>query len=105
MQHNLSDFDFSLPHELIAQYPLSERSASRLLCVNRENNTYQHLSFRDLPQLLNSGDLLVFNDTRVIPARIYAHKISGGLLPGALRPDRLSARKGRRVAAYICRLQ
>ncbi|OGT06853.1 MAG: tRNA preQ1(34) S-adenosylmethionine ribosyltransferase-isomerase QueA [Gammaproteobacteria bacterium GWE2_37_16] len=78
MQHNLSDFDFSLPHELIAQYPLSERSASRLLCVNRENNTYQHLSFRDLPQLLNSGDLLVFNDTRVIPARIYAHKISGG---------------------------
>lgn len=78
MQHNLSDFDFLLPPELIAQYPLPERSASRLLCVNRDNDTYQHLNFRDLPNLLIPGDLLVFNDTRVIPARFYAHKISGG---------------------------
>jgi S-adenosylmethionine:tRNA ribosyltransferase-isomerase len=74
--HTLDDFDFALPPELIAQHPAPERSASRLLDgggampVDRQ--------FRDLPALLAPGDLLVFNDTRVIPARLFAHKPSGG---------------------------
>jgi S-adenosylmethionine:tRNA ribosyltransferase-isomerase len=72
-----SDFDFHLPPDLIAQAPLAERSASRLLCVSADG---QHLDrrVRDLPQLLQPGDLLVFNDTRVIPARLFGHKDSGG---------------------------
>lgn len=74
----LSDFDYQLPENLIAHYPLAERSASRLLVLNRANNSIKHHSFVDLIDLLKPGDLLVFNDTRVIPARLAAKKISGG---------------------------
>ncbi len=70
------DFDYSLPTELIAQKPLSERGASRLLVVEEEGVTDKY--FSDLPTLLNPGDLLVMNDTRVIPARLYLTKASGG---------------------------
>jgi S-adenosylmethionine:tRNA ribosyltransferase-isomerase len=72
----LGDFDFALPPELIAQHPAAERSASRLLdgcgpvAVDRV--------FRDLPQLLSPGDLLVFNDTQVVKARLYGEKPTGG---------------------------
>ena len=72
----LDDFDFDLPPELIAQHPASERSASRLLHVDRA--TLRDRQFIDLPQLINPGDLLVFNDTRVIRARLYGQKDSGG---------------------------
>jgi S-adenosylmethionine:tRNA ribosyltransferase-isomerase len=75
------DFYFDLPSELIAQYPLKNRTDSRLLFYNRHQpNTYVHHCFRDVVDLLNPGDLLVMNDTRVIPARLYGHKLSGGKL-------------------------
>lgn len=73
-----SDFDFDLPHELIAQEPLPERSASRLLCLDVPARHWDDCQFRRLPQLLRSGDLLVFNDTRVLPARLYGRKTTGG---------------------------
>ncbi len=73
-----SDFDFDLPDELIAQHPLTERSASRLLALDGPSGQLDDLRFRDLPSLLRPGDLLVFNDTRVIPARLFAQKTTGG---------------------------
>ncbi|GGA35268.1 tRNA preQ1(34) S-adenosylmethionine ribosyltransferase-isomerase QueA [Dyella nitratireducens] len=73
-----TDFNFDLPPELIAQEPLSQRSASRLLMLNVPTRTWQDRMFRDLPALLRKGDLLVFNDTRVLPARLYGQKPSGG---------------------------
>jgi S-adenosylmethionine:tRNA ribosyltransferase-isomerase len=85
-----SDFHYDLPPELIAQTPLPERSASRLLVVPPAPASLQDRGVRDLPELLRAGDLLVFNDTRVIPARLFGQKASGGrveilierLLPG-----------------------
>lgn len=74
----LGDFDFILPAELIAQTPLADRSASRLLVIRREAGTIEHARFADLPELLSPGDLLVRNETRVIPARLRGHKASGG---------------------------
>lgn len=74
----LSDFDFELPPERIAQHPTPERSASRLLDGRREPPVDR--IFRELPSLLNAGDLLVFNDTQVIKARLYGEKPSGGKL-------------------------
>lgn len=73
-----SDFDYDLPPELIAQYPLPERSASRLLVLDSKSGRCEDRHFRDLPDLLEPGDLLVFNETRVIPARIFARKPTGG---------------------------
>ena len=75
-----SDFSFDLPDELIARFPMEERSASRLLCVDGETGAIEHNGFRDLEGLLNPGDLLVFNNTKVIPARLYGQKESGGKL-------------------------
>jgi len=74
--YTLSDFDFALPPELVAQHPAPERSASRLLDGTGEQPADR--VFRDLPGLLSAGDLLVFNDTRVIKARLYGLKVSGG---------------------------
>ncbi len=73
-----SDFDFELPPELIAQAPLAERSASRLLLLDAQNGTREDRLFRELPDFLRPGDLLVFNDTRVLPARLYGRKSTGG---------------------------
>jgi S-adenosylmethionine:tRNA ribosyltransferase-isomerase len=73
-----SDFHFDLPPELIAQAPLAERSASRLLVVDAANDRFEDRRFTDLVDLLAPGDLLVFNDTRVIPARLYGRKETGG---------------------------
>jgi S-adenosylmethionine:tRNA ribosyltransferase-isomerase len=72
----LSDFDFALPAELVAQHPAPQRSASRLL--DGRGGAPVDRVFRDLPQLLEPGDLLVFNDTRVIKARLYGEKATGG---------------------------
>jgi S-adenosylmethionine:tRNA ribosyltransferase-isomerase len=74
--YTLADFDFALPPELIAQHPAAERSASRLL-DGRGRLPADHV-FRELPALLQPGDLLVFNDTRVIKARLFGEKTSGG---------------------------
>ena len=71
----LDDFDFVLPPELIAQTPLTKRSASRLLCVSE---SLSDQLFTDLPKYLQAGDLLVFNDTQVIQARLFGNKESGG---------------------------
>ena len=72
------DFFYSLPDELIARYPSPERSGSRLLHLDRGTGQLAHRQFRHLPSLLRAGDLLVFNNTRVIPARLLGHKPSGG---------------------------
>lgn len=72
----LSDFDYELPPELIAQHPTQERSGSRLL--DAREPTPVDRGFRELPDLLNPGDLIVFNDTQVIHARLFGHKSSGG---------------------------
>ena len=74
----LSDFDFQLPEDLIAQHPAAERSASRLLDGTQASPTDR--IFRELPGLLQAGDLLVFNDTQVIKARLFGEKASGGKL-------------------------
>jgi S-adenosylmethionine:tRNA ribosyltransferase-isomerase len=73
-----SDFDFDLPEELIAQFPAAERTASRLLCLDGNTGALQDATFADLPRRLQPGDLLVFNDTRVIKARLLGQKVSGG---------------------------
>jgi len=72
------DFAYELPEELIAQTPLAERSASRLLVLDRVSGTISDGTVRDLPSYLRSGDLLVFNDTRVVAARLVGSKSSGG---------------------------
>ncbi|TLM73644.1 tRNA preQ1(34) S-adenosylmethionine ribosyltransferase-isomerase QueA [Microbulbifer harenosus] len=74
------DFHFDLPDELIARSPAKERRGSRLLCLSGPSGEMVHRQFTDLPDLLAPGDLLVFNDTRVIPARLFGRKASGGKL-------------------------
>jgi S-adenosylmethionine:tRNA ribosyltransferase-isomerase len=73
-----SDFDYELPPELIAQVPVEPRDASRLLVLDRRTGELHHAHFHQLGQFLQAGDLLVLNETRVIPARLYAHKIPSG---------------------------
>jgi S-adenosylmethionine:tRNA ribosyltransferase-isomerase len=75
-EFTLSDFDFDLPESLIAQHPTAVRSASRLL--DGRNLPATDRIFRELPDLLQPGDLLVFNDTKVIKARVFGEKASGG---------------------------
>lgn len=77
---NVSDFHFELPSELIARYPLAQRSASRLLTLDGATGKTSHHRFLDLPTFLAPGDLLVFNNTRVIPARLFGRKETGGQL-------------------------
>jgi S-adenosylmethionine:tRNA ribosyltransferase-isomerase len=72
------EFSYELPDELIAQFPPEQRGNSRLLAMDCNSGEVSDLQFSDLPDLLNSGDLLVFNDTRVIPARLFGHKETGG---------------------------
>ena len=73
-----TDFSYELPEGLIAQRPLEQRSASRLLCLDRQSEQLSDRNFNDLPGLLNPGDLLVFNNTKVIPARLHGFKATGG---------------------------
>jgi S-adenosylmethionine:tRNA ribosyltransferase-isomerase len=73
-----ADFHYELPEELIAQYPAARRRDSRLLHLNGASGSVRDLQFVDLPSLLRAGDLLVFNDTRVVPARLHGHKDTGG---------------------------
>jgi len=70
----VQDFDFDLPEELIAQEPPAERSGARMLQLNRRTGAFRDSVFLDLPSLLNEGDLLVLNNSRVIPARLFAHR-------------------------------
>ena len=75
-----SSFSFDLPAHLIADMPMSERTSSRLLKLDGETGSTEDLGFRDVLSLIHPGDLLVFNDTRVIPARLFAQKATGGKL-------------------------
>lgn len=74
----VSDFDFELPDELIARFPAQDRTGSRLLCLDGNSGHIDHRQFADIESLLNPGDLLVLNNTRVIPARLYGQKATGG---------------------------
>ncbi|MCP5016617.1 MAG: tRNA preQ1(34) S-adenosylmethionine ribosyltransferase-isomerase QueA [Ketobacter sp.] len=73
-----TDFHYELPERLIARYPMPQRSGSRLLCMDRQAGTLQDQRFTDLVSWLKPGDLLVFNNTRVIPARVFGQKETGG---------------------------
>lgn len=75
--HRLSDFDYDLPAEQIAQHPLPDRSASRLLVLDRASGEIRHLHFRDLPGLITPRDVLVINTSRVIPARLHGKREGG----------------------------
>jgi S-adenosylmethionine:tRNA ribosyltransferase-isomerase len=104
-----TDFHFELPPELIAQRPTAARADSRMLALDGASGARQDLQFRDFPRLLNAADLLVFNDTRVIPARVFGVKNSGGrveiLLERALTAHtalvHLRASKGLRRDALV----
>jgi len=82
-----SDFSFDLPPELIAQTPLAERDASRLLCLDKKTGAREHMHFRDLPDLLREGDCLVMNDSRVLPARLFGTRPTGGSVEVVLLRD------------------
>jgi len=75
---HISDFDYQFPEELIALKPTTERSASRLLCLDSNSGKITHSKFQNIIDLLTPNDLLVFNDTKVIPARLYGKKSTGG---------------------------
>lgn len=78
MEYKLSDFDYNLPEELIAQEPAFRRSDSRLMVLHRSEQSIQHAYFRDIARFMNSGDAIVFNNTKVFKARLFAKKLTGG---------------------------
>ena len=78
MSLRTSDFDYDLPPELIAQTPIEPRDQARLLRLDRRSGAIGHHRFSDLPDLLQPGDLLVANESRVIPARLFGRKPTGG---------------------------
>ena len=75
---NIKDFYYDLPQEMIAQTPLDDRAASKLMVLNRETNGISHKHFYDIIEYLNEGDCLVMNNTRVIPARLFGTKEGSG---------------------------
>lgn len=99
MQILKSDFYYDLPEELIAQTPVEPRSASRMMCVDRRTGEISHDHFYNLCNHLREGDLLVMNDSRVIPARLYGEKIGNGTFIEFL----LLEQKGDKVWEIICR--
>jgi len=92
---DLAEFDYELPAELIAQTPLPDRSASRMLVVDRARQRWEDRQFRDLPAFLGPDDCLVLNDSRVFPARLYGHRahFSGAVEVLLLRPVDGSAKE------------
>lgn len=94
-----SDFYYDLPEELIAQHPVEPRNSSRMMCVDRRTGEIEHAHFYNLCEHLKEGDLLVMNDSRVIPARLYGEKISNGTFIEFL----LLEQKGDKIWEIICR--
>lgn len=93
----LADFDYALPPALIAQHPVEPRDAAKLLVVNRATGRLEHRIFRDLPEYLRPNDVLVVNNTRVIPARLRARKRTGGTVQVLLlKPVREGSSSGER---------
>src|SRR5215831_6340243 len=76
--YNISDFDYELPQGLIAQTPIEPRDASRLLVVHRDSGKLEHKHFRDIGEYLHPGDLLIANQSRVLPARLLGHRVGTG---------------------------
>ena len=92
----LAEFDYHLPDELIAQEALTDRAASRMLVVYRDEGRWEDRQFREFPEFLRAGDCLVLNDSRVFPARLYGHRAGVGSLPvGRHNPKRLEHLSGR----------
>jgi S-adenosylmethionine:tRNA ribosyltransferase-isomerase len=102
----VSDFNYSLPDELIAQEPLAERTASRMLRLDRQTGQIEDRQFIDFPALLHPGDLVVFNNTRVFPARLYGHRSGSRAQPlGARNPASKEFLKGQvevLLARQVC---
>src|SRR5574339_418200 len=103
-----SDFDYNLPESSIAQTPVEPRDSSRLLVLQRDTGEVEHRIFREIGEYLRAGDLLVVNQTRVIPARIYSRKETGGRVELLLlrRRDKLTwealvGGKGLRVGTTV----
>src|SRR5512138_3117671 len=103
-----SDFDYHLPESSIAQTPAEPRDSSRLLVLSRSTGELEHRIFRDIVDYLRPGDLLVLNQTRVIPARIFAHKETGGKVEllllrrrDTLRWEALVGGKGLRIGKKV----
>lgn len=94
-----SDFYYDLPEELIAQHPAEPRNSSRMMCVDRRTGEIEHAHFYNLCEHLKEGDLLVMNDSRVIPARLYGEKIGNGTFIEFL----LLEQKGDKIWEIICR--
>ncbi len=88
---DLSLFDYNYPPELIAQHPLTERDTSRLLVVDRKQGTWEHRRFQDFPDYFSKSDLLVFNNTKVFPARLYGRTANKRSVEILLLPERLVA--------------
>ena len=78
MEHKLSDYDFDLPDDLIATHPAEPRDHSRLLVLDKKTGKIEHKHFFDILDYLNAGDILVLNNSKVIPARLMAHKKETG---------------------------
>ncbi len=76
--HTVKDFDFELPKHLIAQSPLADRDSSKMMILDRKNKSYKDAVFKTILDLVSSGDVLVLNDTKVFPARLYGKKATGG---------------------------
>ena len=91
LTYNIRDFDYEMPQELIAQTPIEPRDASRLLVVHRDSGVFEHRHFRDIGDYLRPGDLLIANQSRVLPARLLGHRVETGgaveVLLLAERPD------------------
>ena len=94
-----SDFNYDLPEELIAQTPIEPRDHSRLMQIDRNSGEIQHKHFYDLLDILQPGDLLVMNDSRVLPARLYGEKVDNGTFIEFL----LLEQKGDKLWEIICR--
>jgi len=100
---DLSEFEYHLPEERIAQQALQDRSASRMLVVHRAQGHWDDLTFRDLPQFLGPGDCLVLNDSRVFPARLFGHRAGITALPLGKNNPKLHENLSGRVEVFLLR--
>ena len=100
---DLSDFDYHLPEELIAQAPLEDRAGARMLVVDRAAGRWEDRRFRDLPAYLRAGDCLVLNDSRVFPARLYGHRGGVRSLPVGKNNPKVQEHLSGRVEVFLLR--
>jgi S-adenosylmethionine:tRNA ribosyltransferase-isomerase len=96
--YDLSDYDYHLPDGLIAQHPLEQRDQSRMLCLHPGTGRWDHRRFADVPDLMTAGDVLVLNNTRVVPGRLLGRKESGGKVEALI----LDYARGRRDQVFEC---